>query len=196
MRIRVFAVVVGVALVASACSSSSDSGGTATDSGSSSTTTLAAVDTTTPDAPTTTAAEPAPTPGGDSAATITLDNGESFTFSILCNLESQEAAGQEILFTAVSYDEPYGFDVTQFGKGTDDTAGLLDGFASISIYDSTTFDDIWSADTVVAQLSQTEFVLELDGNTITGSATFLTGEDAENLKFDAGVPGELVANCG
>ena len=62
MRIRAIAVLMGLVLVASACSSSES----------------------------------------EEAATVTLDNGESFTFSIICNLEPQEVADVEILYTAVS----------------------------------------------------------------------------------------------
>jgi hypothetical protein len=199
MRIRVAAVLIGLVLIASACSSSSDLGEAAADTDSPTTTAAATQDTTAPVVSTTAGddgGETAPPAGGSGTATVTLDNGESYTFSILCSLEPQESAGQEILFTAVSYDEPNGFDVTQFGKGSDDTFGLLDGLGTISIYDSTTYDDLWGAGTVIAELSKTEFVLELDGTTITGSATFFTGEDAENLNLDAGVHGELVANCG
>ena len=199
MRIRVIAVLMGLVLIASACSSS-DSGEAAADTGSATTVASATGDTAAP-ATTTTAGndggETAPPPaGGDGTATVTLDNGESYTFSIICGLEPQEVAGQEILFTAVSFDEPNGFDVTKFGKSSNDLSGLLDGLGTISIYDSTTYDDLWGAGSVSAQLSNTEFVLELDGNTITGSGTFFTGEDVENLELDNGVPGELVANCG
>jgi hypothetical protein len=199
MRIRVTAVLIGLVLIASACSSSSDLGEAAADTDSPTTTAAATQDTTAPVVSTTAGddgGETAPPAGGSGTATVTLDNGESYTFSILCSLEPQESAGQEILFTAVSYDEPNGFDLTQFGKGSDDTFGLLDGLGTISIYDSTTYDGLWGAGTVIAELSKTEFVLELDGTTITGSATFFTGEDAENLNLDAGVHGELVANCG
>ena len=198
MRIRVTAVLIGLVLVASACSSSSDSEGATAEADTPTTTASATQETTAPEAATTTVAaeESGGSGGGSGTATVTLDNGESFTFSILCNLESQEAAGQEILFTAVSYDEPLSFDVTQFGKGSDDTAGLLDGLGTISIYDAATYDDVWGAGSVTAQLSQTEFMLELDGTTITGSGTFFTGEQVDNLELDAGVPGELVANCG
>ena len=198
MRIRVTAVLIGLVLIASACSSSDDSGEAAADADSPTTTASASQETSAPSEPTTTAAaeESDNSGGGSGTATVTLDNGESYTFSILCGLEPQEAAGQEILFTAVSYDEPNGFDVTQFGKGSDDTAGLLDGLGTISIYDSATYDDVWGAGTVTAQLSKTEFMLELNGNTITGSGTFFTGEDVENLNLTAGVHGELIANCG
>ena len=198
MRIRVIAVLMGLVLIASACSSSDSQEATA-DTGSATTVASATGDTAAP-ATTTTAGndegEDAPPAGGDGTATVTLDNGESYTFSIICGLEPQEVAGQEILFTAVSYDEPNGFDVTKFGKSSNDLSGLLEGLGTISIYDSTTYDGIWGAGSVTAQLSNTEFVLEIDGNTITGSGTFFTDEDVENLALDAGVPGELVANCG
>ena len=198
MRIRVIAVLMGLVLIASACSSSDSQEATA-DTGSATTVASAPGDTAAP-ATTTTAGndggETAPPAGGDGTATVTLDNGESYTFSIICGLEPQEVAGQEILFTAVSYDEPNGFDVTKFGKSSNDLSGLLEGLGTISIYDSTTYDGIWGAGSVTAQLSNTEFVLEIDGNTITGSGTFFTDEDVENLELDNGVPGELVANCG
>jgi len=198
MRIRVIAVLMGLVLVASACSSSDSEEATA-DAGSATTVASATGDAAT-SATTTTAGndggETAPPAGGDGTATVTLDNGESFTFSILCSLETQEVGGVEILFSAVSYDEPNGFDVTQFGQVGDDPTGLLSGLGTITIYDSATYDDLWGAGGVEAQLSETEFVLELDGTTITGSATFFTGDDLENLDLTNGVPGELVANCG
>jgi hypothetical protein len=198
MRIRVIAMLMGLVLIASGCSSSSDSGEAAADTGSPTTTASATQDTTAPVVSTTAGddgTEAAPAAGDAGTATVTLDNGESYTFSILCNLEPQESAGQEILFTAVSYDDPNGFDVTQFGEGSDDTFGLLDGLGTISIYDSTTYDDLWGAGSVTAELSKTEFGLELDGTTITGSGTFFSGEDVGNLNLTDGVQGELVANC-
>ena len=198
MRIRVIAVLMGLVLIASACSSSDSEEATA-DTGSATTVASATGDTAAPATKTTAGndgGETAPPAGGDGTATVTLDNGESYTFSIICGLEPQEVAGQEILFTAVSFDEPNGFDVTKFGKSSNDLSGLLEGLGTISIYDSTTYDGIWGAGSVTAQLSNTEFVLEIDGNTITGSGTFFTDEDVENLALDNGVPGELVANCG
>jgi hypothetical protein len=54
--------------------------------------------------------------GGRGSATVTLDNGEVFEFSVICGLEPHEAAGSEILFTAVDNGPPLGFDVTQFGN--------------------------------------------------------------------------------
>jgi hypothetical protein len=200
MRIRLTAIVVGMVLIASACSSSSDTGDAAAASGSPTTVASSTGDTAAAATPTTTAGDggeaTAPAAGGDGTATVTLDNGESYTFSILCGLETQEVAGQEILFNAVSYDEPLGFDVTQFGEGSEDTFGALDGLGSISIYDSETYDDVWGAGSVTAELSNSEFGLELNGSTITGSGLFFTGEEVENLKLDAGVHGELVASCG
>jgi len=197
MRIRAISTVVGLVLIASACSSS-DSGETATDNGSTGTaspTTAAEAssETTAPQAPTTTAPS-APPAGGGGTATVTLENGEAYTFSIICGLEPQESAGSEILFTAVSNDTPYGFDVTQFGELAVDSGGLFDGIGSITIWDSATYDDIWAAGSVFAQLDGSEFVLELNGTTITGRGMFLEGGDLENI--DAAVPGGLVAECG
>ena len=125
---------------------------------------------------------------------MTLDNGESYVFSVMCSLEPQEAAGSEILFTAVSNEEPYGFDVTQFGQLGAETGGVLDGSGSITIWDSSTYDDVWASDSVLAQLGGSEFSLELNGTTITGSGMFVEGGDIE--KFASAVHGDLVAECG
>lgn len=118
---------------------------------------------------------------GGASATLTLENGETFTFNILCALETQESAGQEILFSVVSYDNPVSLDVTQFG------ADSLDGTAVVSLYDSTTFDNVWDANT----LHGGELRLELSGDTVTGSGTFLAGEE----RTGSGVAGELEAHC-
>jgi hypothetical protein len=123
----------------------------------------------------------APPPPGGATATVTLDNGDSYTFSILCNLQPQESAGSTILFTLVSYDDPVNLDVTQFG---DDSFG---GAANISLYDSSTYDTLWDA----SSRFENNVELSLDGSTVTGSGTFIEGEDGTGSQ----VGGELVANC-
>jgi hypothetical protein len=125
------------------------------------------------------ASEPA---GGGSTASVTLANGEKFEFGILCALESQEAAGQEILFTVVSYDDPANLDITQFGASSD-----FEG-AVVGIYDSTTYDTLWEANDA---LFDGAVDLQLDGSTITGTATFFADGDP----FGEPVEGEVVANC-
>ena len=119
---------------------------------------------------------------GGGTATVMLDNGETFEFSILCALDEQEAAGETILFTVVSYDEPYNLDVTQFA---DDS---FDGQATIGIYDAENFDTLWEAS---SGLGGSGAELSLDGSTITGTGQFLPAGE-----FGADpVAGELVANC-
>jgi hypothetical protein len=132
--------------------------------------------------------------GGRGSATVTLDNGEVFEFSVICGLEPQEVAGSEILFTAVDNGPPLGFDVTQFGKLAVETGNLADPIGTITIWDSESFDTIWGAGSVIAQLDGSEFKMELNGSTITGSGMFVEGEDLENL--DAAVHGEVVVECG
>jgi hypothetical protein len=134
-------------------------------------------------APETTVTEPAATAsgGGSGTATLTFDNGESYEFSILCALEPQESAGQEILFTVVSYDKPYNLDVTQFGE---DSFG---GAASISMYDADTYDTLWDASTIYGS----EVTLSISGSTITGSGVFLENGELGGIE----VFGELEANC-
>ena len=120
--------------------------------------------------------------GGSGTATLVLDNGESYDFSILCGLEPQVAAGQEILFNFVSYDEPFSLDVTQFG---DDS--VSPGGASISVYDTATYETLWDASSIYGS----DVTLSLNGSTVTGSGVFL-----ENGEFGgAEAHGELEANC-
>jgi hypothetical protein len=122
------------------------------------------------------------TAGASGNATLTLDNGESYEFSVLCALEPQIAAGQEILFTAVSYDDPYNLDITQWG---DDS--IMKGGAGVSVFDSTTYDELWASNTSFGH----ELTLALNGNTITGSGMFVADGDA----FGDQVHGEVEANC-
>lgn len=190
MKARLTVGVFALVLVAAACSSGSSESESASAGDGSNTTTVEAVTETT-------AGEPAPTetaPSNDSedntfaaaaaggaSATLTLENGETFAFNILCALETQESAGQEILFTVVSYDDPVHLDVTQFG------ANSLGGAATVSLYDSETFDNVWDSNT----LHGSELELELNGNTVTGHGIFLAGED----RTGPGIAGELEANC-
>ncbi len=118
--------------------------------------------------------------GSSGTATLALANGESFEFSILCNLESQMAAGSEILFTAVSYDDP-GLDVTQFGD-----EGTVTGVASISVYDGE-YNTLWNAVSMYPEGVE----LRLEGSTITGEGTFYAADDLTGET----TTGELVANC-
>lgn len=118
---------------------------------------------------------------GAATATVTLDNGETFEFGLLCMLESQEAAGEEILFTATSYDDPHNLDITQFD------ADSFGGAANITITDSTTYDVVWEANSTYG----TAVELTLEGNTISGSGDFYENGD---LAATA-VPGQLEATC-
>ncbi len=212
MRVRVFVVFLGLVLLVSACSSAdpaedasganaSETAATTADitvpTGSPSTTASTATvpstgDSVPPSASTTAGGTASPQAGGSRTATVTLDNGEEFTFAVQCGLEPQESAGLDILFTAVSNDEPYGFDVTQFGSAEDDASALaLQG--AITIWDAASYDDVWAANTLIAELSGTDYAVQLDGTTIKGSALFVPEGDIERI--DEGVPGELIVDC-
>jgi hypothetical protein len=123
-----------------------------------------------------------PATGGGNA-TVTLANGTNYEFSILCALEPQMAAGSEILYTAVSYDDP-SLDVTQFGE-----AGPITDLGSITISDGS-FETLWEASTMLEALGGT-FDLSLDGSIISGGGTFYAGGDLDGEI----VNGELTANC-
>jgi hypothetical protein len=143
-----------------------------------------------PDADDPVAAEPdddadqqaAPT-GGQGSASLTLDNGESFEFSVLCALEPQMAAGSEILFAVVSYDDT-GLDITQFGD-----EGVVTGSASISVYDSS-YETMWEAASLYEPFGGT-IELSKDGSTVRGNGSFYPGGDPSATPVD----GEVVANC-
>lgn len=132
------------------------------------------------------ATAPAPQPDvvpGGGVATLTLDNGESFEFSILCSLEPQMAAGSEILFSVTSYDDP-GVDATQFGD-----EGPVTGVASIQVYDGD-YNTLWDASSFAEALGG-GVELSLDGSTVTGSGKFYPGGDISLEPVD----GQFTANC-
>lgn len=122
-----------------------------------------------------------PDVSGGGTATVTLANGESFEFDgVLCSLEPQMSAGSEILFTAVSYNDP-SLDVTQFGD-----EGTVTDVASISIYDAS-YETLWEANTLFGSSVE----LGLDGSTISGTGQFLQGGDLTSAPVD----GEVTASC-
>ncbi|MDW3213276.1 MAG: hypothetical protein R8G01_04705 [Ilumatobacteraceae bacterium] len=137
----------------------------------------------TPEAAADEPADDQPAGSGGSDATLTLANGETFEFGILCSLEPQMAAGSEILFTAVSYDTP-GLDITQFGD-----EGNVTGIATISVYDES-YESLWEAGTFYEAVGGT-IELSLDGSTIRGSGSFFPGGDTTATPVD----GEIVAEC-
>lgn len=126
---------------------------------------------------------PAAAPPGSRSATLSLDNGELFEFSVLCSLEPQIAAGSEILFTASSFDDP-SLDVTQFGD-----EGPVVNLANISVYDAS-FETLWEANSIFEAFGGS-IELSLDGSTINGSGAFYPGGDIALTP----VNGTLIANC-
>lgn len=121
--------------------------------------------------------------GGAGSATLTLDNGESYEFSVLCSLEPQIAAGSEILFTATSYDD-IGLDITQFGN-----EGPVTDTASISVYDDS-YNTLWEASSMFEAFGGS-IALSLDGSTINGTGSFFPAGDIAAAPVD----GTVVANC-
>ena len=116
-------------------------------------------------------------------ATLELASGESYEFSILCALEPQMAAGSEILFTAVSYDDP-ALDITQFGD-----EGTVTELAVITVYDGD-YETLWEAGSIYEAFGGS-LELSLDGSTIVGSGSFYAAADPAAVP----VQGELQANC-
>jgi hypothetical protein len=123
---------------------------------------------------------------GTGTATLTLDNGETYEFSVLCSVEPQMAAGSEILFTATSYDDP-SLDITQFGD-----EGAVTDIATVTVYDATSFDSLWGASSIYEPFGG-GLELTIDGSTISGVGTFFAGDDP--VESPDGVNGDVVANC-
>jgi hypothetical protein len=127
------------------------------------------------------------TSGGDTNATLTLASGEVYEFGVLCTLETQMAAGSEILFTATSVRGDLFIDITQFGQ-----VGPVTGFATVTVFDGETFESIWGASSVYEGFGG-GLSLSLDGSTINGSGTFYAADDP--IEAPDGVEGDVVANC-
>ena len=110
-----------------------------------------------------------------SVATLTFENGETLSTSVICVLEPQSVAGQEILYTATSVKSPY-FDVTVFAAGT-----IVNG-AKVSWVETKDFKTKqvdWKSIPGTA-VSKASFDVALNGRTITGSGILIRGEDASN----------------
>ena len=187
MRSRLIPAIVIVSFLLAACGSDSDTTeSVSTDSSADGAVTTDAKES--DDAVTTNAdesdnSEPPALPSGDGTAVLTLANGETFEFSVLCSLESQIAAGSEILFTATSYDNP-GLDITQFGD-----EGTVTEIASVDVYDGD-FETLWGAATLYEAFGGS-LELTLEGTTIRGVGTFYSGGDPAG----EAVEGEVIANC-
>jgi hypothetical protein len=193
MRSRLIPAIVIVSFLLAACGSDSDTAeSVSTDSSADGAVTTDAKES--DDAVTTNAdesddadesdnSEPPALPSGDGTAVLTLANGETFEFSVLCSLESQIAAGSEILFTATSYDNP-GLDITQFGD-----EGTVTEIASVDVYDGD-FETLWGAATLYEAFGGS-LELTLEGTTIRGVGTFYSGGDPAG----EAVEGEVIANC-
>jgi len=189
MRLRITTTLLAASLALTACGGDDDSDATADEPAAE----QPAADEPAADEPAAEepAAEPAaeeeaaePSGGGSGTASLTLANGEAYEFGVLCSLEPQMAAGSEILFTAVSYDNP-SLDITQFG---DD--GTVQGLATVSVYDAETYDTLWEAGTFYEAVGGS-FEISLDGSTISGSGSFFPAADIGAESVD----GEFEARC-
>ena len=127
-----------------------------------------------------------PETAGDGTATLSLANGETYDFAVLCALEPQIAAGSEILFTATSYDDP-SLDITQFGD-----EGPVTSVGSVTVVDAESFEALWGASTSYEPFGGS-LELTLDGSTIRGSGDFYPGDDP--VEGGEPVEGDVVAEC-
>ena len=180
MRTTTLSVLFVAALALASCGSDDDSSSADTDGAEPASTEAQAPSEDTAPADDESATPPA---GGSGIATLTLENGESFEFSVRCALEPQTAAGSEILFTATSIDDP-GLDITQFGD-----EGPITDLGTISVFNGS-FDTLWEASSIFEAFGG-NFELSLDGSTIRGAGSFYAGADPAATPLE----GEVTANC-
>lgn len=124
---------------------------------------------------------------GGGVATITFASGEELSTDVLCYLEEQESAGQQILYTATSLSNPY-FDLTVFGPQSD-FAGTVVTWNETEDFE--TFTEQWTSESLTGG---SEFETTLDGTTITGSGTLTRGED-ESGQAGETRDAELLVEC-
>lgn len=141
-----------------------------------------------PDDPGTEGESPVPEddPARAGTATVTLENGEVFEFSVRCGLEPIDSgqAGRELLFSVDSYDDSlYTLTVTHYGPDKYGSRPM----SLIQIWSISNNEIAWGA----YSGGGGEIALTLDGATVRGSAVFGAGGDTAN----PGVRGELVASC-
>lgn len=122
-----------------------------------------------------------------SIATITFDNGEVLETNVLCHLESQVSAGQEILYTATSLSNPY-FDLTVFGENSSFPGAKLSWHET---KDFKVYQVSWSSSNLPGK-STFEPVVEV--NTISGDVTLVRGED-ETGEEGKTHQAKVVVNC-
>ncbi len=196
-RARILTVVFVIALITASCGGagdedSNDTGNESADAGTAATAAepeaddLAGSTGETPSgqeaASATTAAQAAAPPEGLSTgiAVISLENGEVFEFSIMCALEPQP----NFEYSIASYDDPANLDISKWSEDSQFSG------TSVSIYDSTSYDTLWEANTTFNQQGG-ELELSLSGSTVSGSGLFWPGGDS----FQEGVRGDILANC-
>lgn len=191
MRLRITVAAIALMLLAGACSAGeSESGQTLPDTGSSDAAAPNDVGTGTKDASSddtlTAAGTTAPVSGDVPTATVTLENGETFSFSIWCVLEHEGTDAENFLFSLGSNlgadDGPILLQVSQF---TPDAGGL----ATVTLADSSTYETLWEASTRAGD----DLVLQVNGNIVTGSGDF-HNKGVGDPGFES-VRGELLANC-
>jgi len=118
-------------------------------------------------------------------ATVTLENGDVYQFSVVCSLGPVDAgvADRALLFSVDSFeDSTYHLTASvvspdKYGNGE---------LSLIQIWSMSNNEMIWEADSTGGEIE-----LDIDDETVTGSAIFWAGGDTANPS----VRGDLVANC-
>lgn len=108
-------------------------------------------------------------------ATLTFANGQELSTEVLCYLEPQKIAAQEILYSASSAMNPY-FSISEFG-GDSLIAGASASWMEAEDVLAPTLS--WQAMGAMG-----DFEATLEGNTITGSGTFIEDETGESQHGD------------
>ena len=122
-----------------------------------------------------------------SIATITFENGEVLETNVLCHLEPQVSAGQEILYTATSLSNPY-FDLTVFGENSSFPGAKLSWHET---KDFKVYQVSWSSSHL---LGRSTFEPVVEASTISGDVTLVRGQD-ETSEEGESRQAKVVVNC-
>lgn len=118
-----------------------------------------------------------PAPGGSGTATVVLDNGETYTSSVTCILESTESGVDGVMQTFLVV--PTRGDVAISAEGLGD-------FEKVSIIDDESKETIYEANTDFGGLD-----LSNDGSSLTGTGGFSVADDPTADP----IPGEIDIQC-
>ena len=135
-----------------------------------------------PDRPST----PLPEIGDGGPAIVRLENGDVFEFDATCSLTYEELPGLSIRYGVFADDGTLRLEAVAYPIAEDEPGEDPGEWYLISVFDSSTYAELWSASTLFGDL---EF--RVDGSTVSAEGQFFP----DGVPGEDGVDGEFVAEC-